>query len=291
MKQNLTAKTWLLIFLVILLLMIVSFITFLMLRPAMARATKDFYYPVFKIVNQTKNITVDASLLLQSKKVLAEAITLLQKKNNALAVENAELKSLRKDNEILRRLCNISTHPGYQIIHAEILLRDPLTWLETFTIDHGSSDGISAGDLVVTVLNNGEEMVTVVVGRITDVSRNTAEVSTILNPDCHLGVYLADSTAYGVHGVLNGPIQQKYAQIINLPKDVPYTVHQIVTTSKASLRFPPDIPIGTLAANEDGTPAVRIDETGLAAEAKIIPAADLTQLRFVAVYTKKDDKK
>ncbi len=290
-KQNTDPRTILIFSMLGILAVIGITIAFFLLKPAMARFSMDFYYPVLKLVRSAENLIVENNLLTLDRKELAGSVHLLREENEKLLAENAALRQLRAENAVLRSIAGLNPPSQFRPVMAEVLLRDPATWQETFTIDRGERAGIRPGNLVITTVHTSDgKNVAAVVGRIRKVSRNTATVVTLLSRDCAFGAFLSES---GTDGVLTGAEIQgnKRAKITSLPADAKYALGEIVVTSRFSRSFPADIYVGTVAANPDGTPAVRLDRSGLSAEVILKPALDLAQVRFVAVLTSETETK
>ncbi len=284
-KQNTDPRTVLIFSMLAILAVIGLTIAFFLLKPAMADFSRDFYYPVLKLVRSTENLVIENSLLSCSRKELAASVHLLQQENRKLLADNAVLRQLHAENALLRRIAGLNPPSEFRPVPAEVLLRDPATWLETFTIDRGENAGIRPGDLVISTMTSADgKNLAAVVGRIGKVSGHTATVNTLLSRDCAIGTFLSES---GTDGVLTGAELHgnKCAKITSLPADAKYAVGEIVVTSRFSRSFPADIYVGTIAKNPDGTPAVRMDHSGLSAEAVLKPALDIARVRFVAVLT------
>lgn len=281
-------RTILLFSMIAILALIALTAVFVLLRPALNRFSLDFYYPVLKLVRSMENAAMDKSLLTVDKSELAATVTYLQKQNSELKAENAAMQQLHTENARLRVIAGLNPPPQFRPVMAEVLTRDPSTWLESFTIDRGTDAGVQVGDLVIgtALTKDGKGYIAAVVGRIRDASKHAASVSTLLNPDCSLGVFLSES---GTDGVLSGAELHgvKLARITCLPVDAKYAVGEIVVTSRFSKNFPSDIYLGTIAADQDGKPAVRVDRSKLSVEAVLKPALDLGRVHFVAVLTEK----
>ena len=288
MKMKQDPKIWLMTTMLAILGVLVLVIAFFVLKPVFRRFSLDFYYPVLKLVRSTEGVIVEKALLTKEKLTLAEAVTLLQEQNDRLAAENVTLRSVREENRQLREMQHLQAPAGYGLVYSEILTRDPATWQESFVIDHGSDSGIKVGNLVISqnyVVNEGvREMV--VVGRIAETSSHTATVETLLSEKCSLGGYLQENMVYGMisgttrHGV-------KRLLITHLSPEQHYKAGEPVLTSSHSRNFPGGILIGRIAANPDGSPAVRLDHHGLSAEGEIEPALNISRLRFVTVLTER----
>ncbi len=259
--------------------------TFFLLKPAMERFSLDFYYPVLKLVRSTEKTFFEKKLLTLDRKDLAAAVHQLQQENTLLLTENAALHQLRSENTALRRIAGLNPPSRFRPVLAEVLLRDPATWQETFTIDRGTKAGIRPGNLAVATIRTSDgKNIVAVVGRILKASSHTASVATLFSRDCAIGAFLSES---GTDGVLTGAeiMGNKRAKITGLPSEAKYGVGEIVVTSRFSRSFPADIYVGTIAANPDNTPAVRLDHSGMSAEAILKPAVDLARVRFVAILT------
>lgn len=287
MKMKHDPKIWLMSTMLGLLGILVLVIAFFVLKSAFQRFSLDFYYPVLKLVRSTEGVIAEKSLLLENKRTLAEAVTLLQEQNDRLAAENAALRDVQEKNRQLREMQGLQAPPNFGLVHSEILTRDPATWQESFVIDHGSKSGVKTGDLVISqVCLDGTEnsWAMAVVGRITEVSAHTATVATLYSSKCSLGGHLKENQVYGMlcgvnqHGV-------KKLRITHLPPDKKYRAGESVWTSQHSRNFPGGILIGNVAANPDGSPAIRLDHNGMSAEGVIEPVINISGLRFVTVLT------
>ena len=285
MKRKKDLRKWLAAVMIILLVLTFGAALFLVLKPVFVRFSMDFCYPVLKSVRTAERFTAEKTLLSLSKNELARALTRLQQENLVLQAENAAMFHFRKDYTELRMNSGLKPPPEFRAVCAEILLRDPATWKETFTIDRGHRDGIREGDLVVASCRVGDrgEPVTGAVGRILSVSNRSAVVATVLSPDCTLGTTQAES---GIYGILCGTGKNGKALISNLPVNARYGVGEIVMTSGFSEAIPAGIAVGSVAADEKGAPAVRKTRDGLSAEAQMTPLLDLDSLRFVVVLSR-----
>lgn len=95
-----------------------------------------------------------------------ESYTIQRNMNLSLEKEIKELKELLELN---------STHSLYEKIHATVINRNNLYWLNTLTIDKGTSHGITKGMAVIT--KNG------LIGKISNVTNKTSEVKLLTSAD------------------------------------------------------------------------------------------------------------
>ena len=119
----------------------------------------------------------------------------LQGKVAALEAQLAEVAPLREENERLRREAGLQVPGDWRGIVAEVVARDPERWDEKLRINRGSADGVEEGALVLV---GGE-----VLGRVFRCERHSAEVVTVVAPECRFGAAIAVSKSVSV-GVLTG---------------------------------------------------------------------------------------
>ncbi len=211
----------------------------------------------------------------------------MYQENADLAAENTLIAGLEKENAELRRLLDMNPINYANPCHAEIIIRDPVSWNEIFTVDRGTYDGVSVGDLVLGMLppDQSGTFASAVAGRVIAVSENTATVATVLSSECILSVILTESAS---HGIIQGEDTpgDKTVPLKYLSPDAKYGLGEIVTTSGYSDLTPAGIYIGTLAGTKDGN-AAQLDDSRLYAESRLHPALDLENIRFVTILTKK----
>jgi rod shape-determining protein MreC len=194
-----------------------------------------------------------------------------QLRNKLAAAQGAE-----GENQQLRKLLGLDRHgtlAGYTPETARVIGRSPTVWYSTVTIDKGSGSGVKLNDPVVD--GNG------LVGRITDVTRNTSQVTLITD----------DRSAVSARALPGGPDGVAEPEVGN-PSDLlldfidkNQAIHQgqIVVTAgwsngTISSAFPPGIPIGKVS---DAT----IGEQQTYQRVHVQPFADLRGLDFVQVAT------
>ena len=76
----------------------------------------------------------------------------MYKENADLSAANSVIAGLEKENAELRRLLDMNPKSYAVPCHAEIIIRDPVSWNELFTVDRGTYDGVAVGDLVLGML-------------------------------------------------------------------------------------------------------------------------------------------
>ena len=179
--------------------------------------------------------------------------------------------SLQRENERLRELLRLSEeHEDYRFCAAYIVSWDSSNWKSTFTIGKGTNSGLSTGMVAVTEYGQ-------VVGLITEVGRNWATITTVLDTSLEVSACIASS---GYTGVVQGAYTTGNAGSLRmnyLPTEaVLRNNDQVVTTG--STVYPKDLILGYI---EDAG----FDETGVAKYAILRPAADFDDLVQVFIIT------
>jgi rod shape-determining protein MreC len=192
-------------------------------------------------------------------------------RNQLASAQGAEGEN-RQLRELLR-LDRRGTLAGYTPVTARVIGRSPTVWYSTLTVDKGSSADVAINDPVV----GGDGLV----GRITDVTRGTAEVSLITD----------NRSAVSARVLPNGPEGVAEPEVGNSSNllldyiDRNQAIHegQIVVTAGwsngvISSAYPPGVPIGEVS---DAT----VGEQETYQRVHLRPFADLRDIQFVQVAT------
>jgi len=143
----------------------------------------------------------------------------LSKQVASLLVENARLKTIDQENAQLKaELKYVSALPNLKQIGAKIIARSALSFEEQVIIDHGSDDGIKAGQPV--------SVEGALVGKVLSVGAHTADVELITSSTAITQVQLQSSKA---NGVLRGGISGLTIDYIS--QDAQVTSGEMVVTS------------------------------------------------------------
>ena len=203
----------------------------------------------------------------------------LEKKVLDLQLLVGEARDLRTENSQLRRLFELEQHPGWSVMPAEVIVRDPVLWDYTFTIDKGQADGVTVGAVVMQAGN--------VAGRVAKVERHQAMVETVLSPNCRFSVTIGSTGDAGVlHGVKGTDRTSAYrCQVDFLPLDIEAMAGMKVRTSGLGVLMPGGLPIGEVVVYEG-----RIKEEIEHARSmlRVMPYAALQDVRFVTILLKKN---
>lgn len=193
------------------------------------------------------------------------------------------LEVMGRENADLRRLLDFSRRSRDPLIAAEVIAReDSGGWWQTIRLNKGSGNGIQEDQAVIAVEG--------LVGRTVAVTPNTCDVLLISDRNSKVSIRIA---ATGTFGILRGggmsprgfpqldllhPLMPMVVDYLH--KDVVLTVGDEVLTAGLGGVFPPDIPVGTVHR-------VYPDSSGLYQHAEVVPAADLSRLRWVFIVKRK----
>jgi rod shape-determining protein MreC len=188
----------------------------------------------------------------------------------------ARAQGAEGENAQLRKLLDLDrrgTLAGYEPVTARVIGRSPTVWYSNVTIDKGSGSGVEINDPVV----NGDGLV----GRVTDVTHGTADVTLITDNRSAVSARVLPSGPEGVAEPEVGNTSNLLLDFI----DRSQAIHegQIVVTAgwsngAISSAFPPGIPIGRVS---DAT----IGEQQTYQRVDLEPFADMRNLDFVQVAT------
>lgn len=204
----------------------------------------------------------------------------LQAENERLHEELAEAqKQLRdsaealEENERYRELLDFDKkHSDMTYEAAKIVSWTSSNWASSFSISKGESSGIELGDPVIT--ENG-----VVVGQITELGKNWATVSTVIDINSNIGARVSDT---GSAGLLTGDfvmMQDGCAKLAYLSEGAQIFSGSIIVTSGSGGAFPPNLIIGTVTS-------VQQEAGGQIEYGMVKPNCDLESL--VQVFVIKD---
>jgi rod shape-determining protein MreC len=198
----------------------------------------------------------------------------LEDENAELADQLAQAEQTLAERRELARLIKRAgglVPPGQRPVTARVIGRSPTVWYSTVTIDKGSSAGVGVDDPVVA--ENG------LAGRISEVTRGTAQVVLITDSDSSVAGRVLPARATGVVEPNVGDPRDLELNFVQRGERI--EEGQLVVTAGFSIGdldsvFPPGIPIGrvTEASLEEQQAYQRVHLKAL---------ADLRDMDFVQV--------
>lgn len=204
----------------------------------------------------------------------------LQKKNSDLEKKLADYTSLSNENQRLREMVNFrNENSEYNFVGCDIVSKSAGSYLDEFTINKGSKDGIEKQMIVIT----GEGLV----GQIISVSNNWAVVQSLANENLAVGA-IVESTREN-SGIVKGFRNSENKQLLKLyylPIDSKIKEGDNIFTSNIGGLYPKGIRIGKVTFVEE-------DKGKVMKTAVIEPSVNLNKLEevFVVIRKNKIDKK
>jgi rod shape-determining protein MreC len=176
-----------------------------------------------------------------------DLITLLKTKqieNDQLIADNAQLRYLQEENKVLRDYAGFFERTKYQHVVADVISRNTIdsNYLQNSNviINRGTKDGIIVGLLAV----NQSGMV---IGKVTQVEGNIAEISLLNSQRCNLGVSLEDQAQ--TIGITEGETGLTVA-INFIPQTQAIAVGDVIVTSGLENNIPRGMVVGHLSQVE-----------------------------------------
>ncbi|MBO5210335.1 MAG: rod shape-determining protein MreC [Clostridia bacterium] len=209
------------------------------------------------------------------------------KDGNKLMLENAELESevndlreqladyqeIQAENEFYKKYLKIAeNHPDFKFTAATLISRDNDDPYQSFVINKGSLNGVSAYDPVITDAG--------LVGFISQVGLTTAKVTTVLSPELSIG---ALDSRTNDSGVVSGDLEiakNGKTKFYNLARSCSVAIGDYVATSGEGI-FPKGLLIGKIET-------IGTDKYNTSIYATVTPFANIEELRQVMVITEFD---
>lgn len=188
-----------------------------------------------------------------------------------------EAESLRRGTE-LERLYKLEGETGlaqYRGVTTTVVDQSSSSWYSTVNIEAGSSEGVALNDPVI----DGEGLI----GKVTDVTSDAAQVSLITDSEVQIAARIAGTNEDGIVQPKVGDTGSLRMQLYGVPSSATLEKGELVVTSGKleggyESLFPRGIPIGAISAIEEESAYDAVD---------VRPAAELHGLDVVRVLTPK----
>jgi rod shape-determining protein MreC len=192
----------------------------------------------------------------------------LEKANQDLLTEIAQLRGLEGENGVLRQLLNFTQeNPQYKYQTAAVIGRDPSPYLRYITINAGSREGLQPGMPVVT---SGSTLI----GRVSNVGLRSSKVQLLNDLSSAVNVRLQTSNVTGLAtGQQDGSLLVQY-----LPIGAKIADNDIALTSGLGGNLPRNLVVGQITGVEK-------KDFDVSQSAQLRPAADYDRLDVVLVIT------
>lgn len=194
-------------------------------------------------------------------------ITELESENSALQDEIIALQEQAAEAEVLGALLNYArTRPDSRYLSTNVIGLDPSPFVRSVNIGVGSDRGVMHGMPVVT--DDG------LVGRVNEVTANTARVQLITDPASAVNVQLQSSRTDGL--LAAQPNGELWVELIDQNANI--EPGELALTSGLGGAFPADIPVGHVVS-------VRRRDFELFQRAVIQPTVNFDELEIVLLVT------
>lgn len=201
----------------------------------------------------------------------------LQAEYDALALENQQLslqlgsvQEAALENERLKAALDVrSRYEALDPIFARVIAREPGQWFDTFSINRGKNDGVTAGMSVV----NGDGLI----GRVYEAGMNYAKVICIIDSRSAVACMIQSTRDNGImrgRAAVSSDDAQCY--VYYLPNLNNITPGDVVITSGTDSLFPKGLHIGTVTA-------ISMDAGSEGSYAVVTPSVDFLHIEEVFV--------
>ncbi len=229
------------------------------------------YKPVQKAATFIAEKTADWKGSFASSSVYKDRIAELESEAYIYNAQLVDYERTKQKLEAYEEFLNVrEENPDYEFCSASIVTRNTADVYDSFTLDKGSLDGISANDPVIYGNN--------IVGLVKDVGLTTCTVKTILDPTLNISVYEIKSRENGYSNTTAALSYDGLCKISGLTKETAVAVGGIVCTSGLGGIFPRDLTVGTITA-------IKTENTDISVYGIIEPAVDIRSLNDVFVIT------
>lgn len=227
--------------------------------------------PLESTITQVSQNVANRTEQSQSLQALQARNAELEALNNKLMVDNVRLREVERENELLRQLLNYTrSNPQFSYQTTTVIGRsigvDPTNLLYFVYVDVGARDGIAENMPVIT--DRG------LVGRVTAVGPNSAQVLMLIDPASAVNALIQNSRVTGlVRGNIEGTLTME-----RIPQNEKVNPGDIVLTSGLGGNFPDKLVIGQV------TEVLKRDQD-MFQTARIRPTVDFGKLETMLIVT------
>lgn len=186
---------------------------------------------------------------------LEEEFEVLSRENQQLSLELSSAEEAIQENERLKTLLDAqNAYESLDPIYAKVIARDAGQWFSTFSINRGTSSGVSKDMAVV----NGDGLI----GHVYEVGLNYAKVRSIIDPRSGVGCLVQRTRDNGVlRGGVSDTDDEAECIVYYLPNINNIMPGDVIVTSGSDGLYPKGLPVGTvtqisLSAGSEGNYAI-----------------------------------
>ncbi|MDX1626364.1 MAG: rod shape-determining protein MreC [Wenzhouxiangellaceae bacterium] len=206
------------------------------------------------------------------RRAMAERMRELERVTLEQRADLERTHDLERENATLRALLGAARRVDHRFVAAELASVDLDPFAHRIVVKRGRIHGVDAGMPVVD--DHG------VLGQVEQAARRTARVILLTDPDHALPVQIL---ATGERTIAYGSGSVDRLRLTDLPMNAELAPGDLVVTSGLGGRFPPGLPVGTVAAvtRQPGQPF---------ATAEVRPLAAMDRNRLVLVLAPESDE-
>ena len=155
-------------------------------------------------------------------------------------------------------------------VAAKVVAYEPNNWFSYITINKGKTSGIKVSDPVITAEG--------VLGQVSEVGRNWAKISTVINSASSVGVRIVRNGEIGIVEGDNRLSKTNKCKLSYLVENASVIAGDILETSGLGGIYPPGLMVGKITD-------IRKDNMGRLDYAEVTPFIDFDNLYEVTVIT------
>lgn len=224
---------------------------------------KPFTY-VGDLINGKVSSFTSADEITTENEELKDKIAALEEELAREKLNKSELKELQ---QLSKAFNNQKTMKEYKPVVGEIVSYDGSSVFNVFTVDVGSSAGVSVNDAVI----NDQGLI----GRVSSVGKNWSKIVAIIDESNKTGILLNKNLRY--RGVSQGSGKDNLTGYF-FDTNAPVKEGDIVITSGIGGVYPPGLTVGTVSSAGK-------DKDGPLKNIIVEPAVDFHSIKKVAILT------
>ncbi|MBP7030129.1 MAG: rod shape-determining protein MreC [Spirochaetes bacterium] len=204
-------------------------------------------------------------------------LNLLKQENVRLNEELKQLKEakfklelLERENKELKQMLNLKEEAPYDVLPAQIILKDPTNLYSVITINRGSNDNIKKG-LAVYAIQDGEK---IIVGKVIEVNFFYSKVMTVFDARSSISVKELYSNYSGI--ARGDAPTSNLLQVEYFPNEADIFFNDIFITAGFGGIFPPGILVGKVVD-------VQKQNFSLYQKITLKPLIDFSKIQYVFV--------
>jgi len=234
---------------------------------------KSYYAHLSPLINKgteaeqyAKNFVKEA----EHSEDLQRRLDLALRERDRFKLIASRVRELELASNELRGALNFQKKTSFDVVGAQVIRRQPLTWGRTLEINRGARDKIGVS-LTVVASNGG------FVGKVYQPGDDVSSVILVTDEGFRVSARIEGTTEMGIlEGRRTNFGEQPRLRLRHLSKSANVHKGMKVYSDGRGTLFPADIPIGTIEDFESGP----VD-----GEATVIPAVDFQNLKTVFVIT------